>query len=114
MALAVCRALKVMCVAPDREALSALKRSAVSAEWELAAGAVSPEDALAQVDEEKPHILVVWGEGFEGFLARALELRPAMRVIADRDLLGAQAVVGSLEEVRDAIFGRPRPGGPVG
>jgi hypothetical protein len=107
-----------MCLAPDRETLSALKRSAASAEWELAPGAVTLEEALDQIEEEKPHILVVWGgdfaEGLQGFLARALEIRPAMRVVSDRELPGATVVVGSPEEVRAAILARPRPDGPVG
>ena len=36
-----CRPLQVVCAAPDRDALNALKRAAVGAEWELSPGAVA-------------------------------------------------------------------------
>ena len=35
----MCRAETVLCVAPDREQLVALKHAVVAAEWELTAGA---------------------------------------------------------------------------
>lgn len=108
----MCRALKLMCVAEDAESLAALKRAAVSADWELAPGAVTEEDALVQLEEERPHILVAFGP-FEGLVARARERFPALRIVADRDLPGASVVAASLEEVRGAVLGLPRPGGPV-
>ncbi len=108
----MCRALKVLCVAPDPEALAALKRAAVSADWELAPGATTEVEALAQLDAERPHILVVFG-GFERFVRRAREHHPFMRIVVDRDLPGATAVATSLEEVRGALKGLPRPGGPI-
>ena len=108
----MCRAIRVLCVAADADALAALKRATVAAEWELARGAVSPDDALAQLEQERPHVLVVFGP-FEELVRRARERSPGIRVIADRDLPGASAVVASMEEVRAAIKGRPRPGGPV-
>jgi len=108
----VCRALKVLCVAPDDETLAALKRATVSADWELAPGATSEATALAQLHEERPHIVVVFGP-FEGFVAAAREAYPFLRIVTDRDLPGATAVATSLEEVRGAVKGLPRPGGPV-
>jgi hypothetical protein len=108
----MCRALKVLCVAEDGPALAALKRAAVSADWELAPGATNGSDALRQLDEERPHVLVVFGP-FEGFIRAAIEAYPSLRVVADRVLPGSSVVVGSLEDVRDAVSGRPRPGGPV-
>lgn len=105
----MCRALKVLCVASDREALRALKRAAVSAEWELAPGATEEGDAMRQLHEERPHVLVVTG-GFDALVRRALDAFPGLRVIADRDTSGAAAVVASLDEVRDAVLGRSRPG----
>jgi hypothetical protein len=104
--------LKVLCVAQDEGSLAALRRAAVSAEWELAPGATTQEDALAQLHDVRPHVVVVSGP-FEGFVARALEIAPYLRVIADRELPGAGVVVGSPEEIREAIAGRRRPGGPV-
>ena len=105
----MCRALKVLCVAEDPAALAALKRAAVSADWELAPGATGPEDAVRQLHEERPHVVVVFG-AFEGFVAQALEAYPALRIVTDRDVPGAGAVVDSLEEVRTAVSGRSRPG----
>lgn len=42
----MCRALKVLCVTEDPEGLAALKRAAVSADWELAPGAAREQDGL--------------------------------------------------------------------
>ena len=109
----MCRALKVLCVAEDGEALDALKRAAVSSEWELVGGATSEEEGLRQLHEERPHVVVAFGP-FGGFVARALEAYPALRVVADRDLPGASVVAGSLQQVRAVVLGRSRPGGPVG
>jgi hypothetical protein len=108
----VCRALKVLCVASDAEALAALKRASVSADWELAPGATTEADALAQLHEERPHIVVAFGD-FGGFVAQARATSPTLRIVADRDLPGATVVATSLEEVRGTLKGLPRPGGPV-
>src|SRR5262245_54521443 len=104
----MCRALRVLCVAPDANALDALRRATVSAEWELVPGATTEPDALARVHEERPHVLVVFG-AFPGLVERALEAHPFLRVIADREAPGA-IVVGSTDEVRSAVKGS---GGPV-
>jgi len=108
----VCRALKVLCVAPDGDALAALKRAAVTAEWEVSPGATTEREALAQMESERPHVLVVFGD-FAGLVGKAREAFPFMRIVADRDVPGATAVAPSMEEVRDAVKGLPRPGGPV-
>lgn len=113
MALSVCRALKVLCVAPDRDGLIALKNAAVSAEWELAPGATNEADAIGQIDAERPHVLVVFGP-FERVVSLARERFPAMRIVTDRDAPGATVVATSLEEVRGLLTASPRPGGPVG
>jgi hypothetical protein len=108
----VCRALKVLCVAGTREELAALKRAAVSADWELAPGAFTEDEALAQLRDERSHIVVAFGD-LGGFVAAARQAYPALRIVTDRDLPGATVVATSLEEVRDAVKGLPRPGGPV-
>ena len=104
----MCRALKVLCVAPDAAALGELRRATVSAEWELSPGATTDADALATLHEERPHVLVVFG-AFPGLVERALEAYPFLRVIADRETPGA-TVVASMDEVRGAVKGS---GGPV-
>lgn len=108
----MCRALKVLCVAEDGASLATLKRAASSAEWELAPGASDEREAMRQLHEERPHAIVVFGP-FEGFVAAALGAYPATRVVADRNLPGVSVVVISTDEVRGAVLGRPRPGGPV-
>jgi hypothetical protein len=108
----MCRALKVLCVASDRQALMDLKRAAVSAEWELAPGAITDDDALAQLEAERPDVLVVFGE-FQELMSRVREGRPTMRIVCDHELPGATVVVERREEIRDAVRALPRPGGPV-
>ena len=108
----MCRALKVLCVASDRQALMDLKKAVVSAEWELAPGAITEDDALDQLEAEQPHVLVVFGE-LGALVSRAREDRPDLRVVCDRDLPGATVVVGRPEEIRDAVRALPRSGGPV-
>lgn len=109
----MCRALVVLCVADDPEALAALKASAVSAEWELAPGATDLRSALDQIDAERPHVMVAFGAHAE--LVRIVRERfPSMRIVTDRDTPGATDVATSLGEVRGTVLGLPRPGGPVG
>ena len=108
----MCRAVKVLCVAPDRETLVALKLAAVGAEWELMPGATDREAALAQLESESPHVLVVWGD-LPGLLAAVRERVPAMRIITGEESPEATVVVSTMDEVRPAITGLPRPGGPV-
>ena len=107
----MCRALKVLCVAETPTALAELKRAAVSAEWELTPGATDEADALAQVHEERPHVLVLFGP-FGGLARAALGAHPSIRIVADRPLPVAGVVVSALDEVRAAVLGRPA-GGPV-
>jgi hypothetical protein len=104
--------MKVLCVASDREALMDVKRATVAAEWELAPGAVTEDDALAQLEAERPHVMVVFGE-YEALVSLVREGRPSMRIVCDRELPGATVVVERPEEIRDAVRALPRSGGPV-
>lgn len=105
----MCRALRVLCVAEDGASLAALKRAASSAEWELAPGAHDEPEAMRQLHEERPHVLVVFG-AFERLAAAAVAAFPAIRVVADREMPGVGVVATSIEDVRGTILGRPRPG----
>lgn len=109
----MCRALKVMCVAEDAAALSALKQAAVSAGWELTPGATDERAALDQIDVERPHVLVVFG-AFPLLLQLVGERFPGTRVISDRQADGVTAVADTMDEVRLLVLGMPKPGGPVG
>jgi hypothetical protein len=108
----MCRALRVLCVARSADELSALKRASVSAEWELAPGATTDEEATKQLDSERPHFLVVFGP-FEELVRSARARFPAMRIVTDRKTPGGDVVATSLGEVREAMTSQPRPGGPV-
>jgi hypothetical protein len=108
----VCRAVTVLCVAPDREQLSALKRAVVAAEWELTAGATDLRSALDQIDVERPHAMVVAG-AFEELVAMVAERFPGMRIVADHAMPGA-TVVAEMSDAREALRLQRRPGGPVG
>jgi hypothetical protein len=112
VALAVCRAVKVLCVADDEEALRALRRATTAAEWELTPGATSETDALGMIDAERPHALVAFGP-YERLVSLVRERFPAMRIVTDRDTPGASAVAASRDEVREALRSLARPGGPV-
>lgn len=112
MALAVCRAVKVLCVADDEESLSALRRATTAAEWELTSGATSEIDALAVVDVERPHAVVAFGD-FGGLVSLVRERFPAMRIVTDRTTPGANAVAASRDDVRELLRSLARPGGPI-
>lgn len=109
----MCRAIKVLCVAPDPEALGALKRAAVGAEWELSPGAITEEEALAQLGDGRPHIMVTFGNKFAQLPAVARAKYPGMRIVADFEAPEVDEVAKSLEDVRPAIVGAPRPSGPI-
>ena len=108
----MCRALIVLCVADDRASLTALKAATVAAEWELAPGATDLRSALDQIDAERPHVLVTFGEHAD-LITIVRERFPSMRIVTDRDTPGATVVATSVDEVRGLVLGLPRPGGPV-
>jgi hypothetical protein len=98
-----CLALLVVCAAPDAESLQRLKRAAVSAAWELTPGATTAEEALAQIEERRAHMLVVLGP-MADLVARVRERYPAMRIVSVGPMDGADVAVPSLEEVRAAVM----------
>jgi len=108
----VCRAVKVLCVATDEDALLRLRHASVGAGWELVAGATDLRGALDQIDVERPHALVVFGP-FAELVTLAAERFPGLRIITDRDTPGASVVATSVEDVRELLAEQPRPGGPV-
>ena len=112
MALAVCRAVKVLCVAPDDEGLGALRRATTAAEWELTPGATNETDALGLIDAERPHAMVVFGS-YETLVSLVRGRFPAMRIVTDRDAPGTSAVASSPDEVREILRSLARPGGPI-
>jgi hypothetical protein len=108
----MCRALKVLCVAPDERRLTELKRMAVSADWELTRGASDELSALEQLDAERPHVVVVVGP-MDGFVAEARARFPFLRIVADHEVPQASAIIAGLDEVRAAVKAPPAPAGPI-
>ena len=109
----MCRALKVLCAAPDQDRLAELKRASVSAIWELTGGARSPDELAAQVADLEPDVVVLDGRMPEDSVRRIREVRPRVRVVGVGEVSGADATASSLDEIRDAILGLPPVGGPI-
>jgi hypothetical protein len=112
VALAVCRAVKVLCVAHDEGSLRALRLATTAAEWELTPGATTDVDALGVIDAERPHAMVVFGP-YERLVSLVRDRFPAMRIVTDRDTPGASAVAPSRDDVREVLRALARPGGPI-
>jgi hypothetical protein len=108
----MCRAVKVLCVAEDADRLRAVKQAVVAAEWELTAGATDTAAVLDQIDVERPHAMVVFGP-FDELVSLVADRFPGIRIVADRPMAGATAVVEELSDAREALRAQPRPGGPV-
>jgi hypothetical protein len=104
----MCRALRVLCAAPEVDRLGELKRAAVSAHWELVGGALSVEGLEAQLVQWEPDVLVLDSGLGPAAVARCREARPLARIV----VVGEAAT--EIEGVREAILGMPGPGGPVG
>jgi hypothetical protein len=112
VAVAVCRAVKVLCVATDHEALKALRQATTAAEWELTPGATNETDALGLIDSERPHTVVAFGD-FERLVSLVRDRFPAMRIVTDRDTPWTNAVAASRDDVRELLRSLARPGGPI-
>ena len=108
----MCRAVKVLCVATDDEALQALRQATTAADWELTPGATNETDALGLIDSERPHTMVAFGD-FERLVSLVRDRFPAMRIVTDRDTPGTNAVAGSRGHVRELLRSFGRPGGPI-
>lgn len=109
----MCRALKVLCAAPGRDALLALKGAAISVAWELVGGATSASELVKQLDEHAPDVVVV-DAALAGVDVGAIRrVVPRARVISLGPLEGADGVADSPEGIRDAVLGLPPVGGPV-
>jgi len=109
----LCRALKLLCAAPDRDCLGALKRATVAAHWELVGGATSLQELVKQADEWRPDIVVVDGGMGVGAVTGVRARLPSVRIVSVGPLAGADEVARSLDGVREAILGLPPIGGPV-
>jgi hypothetical protein len=116
----MCRALAVLCAAPDAERLSELKRALVSANWELVGGATGLDELASQVRELSPHVVVIDGLQPEA-RARVREMSATARIVVvegrspleEAEATDDRVVSAPRSAVREAILGLPSPGGPV-
>jgi len=110
----VCRALRVLCVTDGREHLPELKLATVSTSWELVGGASSMSELADQLETWHPDVVVVEASmGAEVVQLVRARLETARIVAVGGTAPGADEVARSLEDVRAAVLGLPRPGGPV-
>jgi chemotaxis response regulator CheB len=109
----VCRALKVLCAAPDRERLLELKRAAASVHWELVRGAVDVDELVNQVDQVRPDVIVIDVALGADAVIRVRERMPNARIVSVGGSLDGQNAAAERETVKDAILGLPPPAGPV-
>ena len=109
----MCRAVRVLCAASGRDRLRELRVAAVSVHWELVGGASSLAELEDHVREWRPDVVVL----DDGLGDRAVQVVrrtvPTARIVSVGSLPGSDAECGALEEVRPAVLGQPRPGGPV-
>jgi len=109
----MCRALRVLCAAPDEGRLLALRRATTAASWEVVGGATSIDDLARQVVDWRPDVVVVDAAFGDGAVPAIRSARPTAKIVAVGSLAGADAEAVELDEIRPAIVGLPRPGGPV-
>lgn len=97
----MCFAVRIVVVAPTGPRRLALRRAAVSAEWEVVGDAEGPEDGLAKVTALRARFLVVdedaAGSDAAGVAARLATLRPRVFLVGVGDVAGADARVGTDE-----------------
>lgn len=98
----MCTAVRVLCAAPTAESLTALKRAAVGAEWEVIGGATSAEEALAHVRTWFPHVLVFDARLGKDLGRQATLLHPGIRTVSVGQA-EADFTLASLEDVRGAV-----------
>jgi CheY-like chemotaxis protein len=108
-----CRALTVLCAASGAERLAELKRAAVAAEWELVGGAASLDELLVQLAERQPDLIVLDTSLGADAAIQARRAAPRARIVSVGPLPGVDEEAAGLGEVRAAILGVPRNGGPA-
>jgi DNA-binding NarL/FixJ family response regulator len=109
----MCRALRVLCAAPDPDRLTELKRAAVSAVWELTGGARSLDELEEQLADLDPDVVVLDDRMPPDAVRRIREVRSRVRVIGVGNVSGADASAISPDGIREAILALPPVGGPI-
>jgi chemotaxis response regulator CheB len=110
----MCRALKVLCAASGRDRLVELKKATVSTNWELVGGVPSLGELAGQVESWRPDVVVIDESlGADAINAVRSVMDRVRVVIVGAPVEGADETAASFEEVRAAVLGLPKPGGPV-
>jgi chemotaxis response regulator CheB len=110
----MCRALKVLCAASGRDRLIELKKATVSTNWELVGGAPSLEELPGQLESWRPDVVVIDETlGADAVTAVRSALDRVRVVVVGTSIEGADDTAASFDDVRAAVLGLPKPGGPV-
>jgi DNA-binding NarL/FixJ family response regulator len=109
----VCRALKVLCAAPDPGRLLALKRATASVHWELVRGALDIDELVMQVDQLRPDVVVIDADLGARAALSVRERMPNARIVSVGGSLEGEDAAAEPGTVKEAIFGLPPPAGPV-
>jgi len=109
----MCRALKVLCAAPDRDRLLELKRAVASVHWELVRGAVNLDELVNQVDQMRPDVIVIDAALGVNAATRVRERMPNARIVSVGGPLDGENAAAEPGTVKEAILGLPPPAGPV-
>lgn len=109
----MCRALKVLCGAPDRERLLELKGAAASVHWELVGGATSTDELAEQAERLAPDVVAIDASMGPGAVSAVRERWTRARIVAVDGELGGTDAVTETANLKDAILGVPPVGGPV-
>jgi DNA-binding NarL/FixJ family response regulator len=109
----MCRALKVLCAAPDPDRLLELKRAAASVHWELVRGALDMEELVKQIDQLRPDVVVIDAALGADAALRVRDRMPNARILSVGGSLDGETAAADPGTVREAILGLPPPAGPV-
>jgi hypothetical protein len=105
--LPMCTAVRIVVAAADRERRLELRRSAVTAEWEVVGEADGPEGAYSEAVERRARFLVLdasaAGPRPEVLVRRLRSTSPNAFVVGVGEVAGVDATVEDLDGLREAM-----------
>ena len=107
----MCFAVRIVVVAPTRQRRLALRRAAVSAEWEVVGDAESAADGVAKVTALRARFMVLdetaAGPDTAGVAATLAAVRPRVFLVGVGNVAGADAQVAAtdLPRLRTVLAG---------
>ena len=91
-----------------------LKKATVSTNWELVGGASSLAELVEQVESWRPDVVVIDEPLGAEAIQAVRSARERVRIVTVGALVeDADENASSLEEIRAAVLGLPKPGGPI-